>query len=407
MEDLKISWRNILRNRRRSFFTIMAIAFAAAILIFMLSFQLGSYEDMIKASVTLDTGHIQVMKKGYNDNIKIRKYIDEDKMILKKIEELDSVQAVSFKCEGFSLVSSKNRTKGVLISGVKPEKEIEVSRLHKTIIKGEYLDPDSYGMAICGYLLAKRLKINIGDEITILGQARDGSVAAGIVVLKGIFKSGIDAFDKDILQVNDSYFDDIFFMDGKKHRMVIVLDSIKNFEKTESEILSVINPKITDVLSWEKLLPGLKQSMNMDLISGFVLYFILIIVVAFSILNTFLMSILERKKEYGVLLAIGTTPEKLMKLILSESMLLSITGLVAGITAGAALTFYYSCTGIPIGDASGILSEYGLSDKIYPKLSWVSFFTGPFLIFITTFLTAFFPALKIKKLKPVEAMNSV
>jgi ABC-type antimicrobial peptide transport system permease subunit len=154
-------------------------------------------------------------------------------------------------------------------------------------------------------------------------------------------------------------------------------------------------------------MPGLKQSINLDLISGFIMYGILIIVVCFSILNTFLMSILERKKEYGVLIAIGTTPLRLIKFVLTESMLMTVTGLIIGMAAGTAVTLFFSSYGIGLGEASDMLSQYGISDRLFPKLTPVSLFSGPLLILVFTFLTALIPALKLRTLRPVEAIHSI
>ncbi|MCF8076669.1 MAG: ABC transporter permease [Desulfotignum sp.] len=410
MDDFRLSWRNIWRNKRRSALTILAIVFATALLVFMLSFQLGSYDDMINASVTLDTGHIQIMPTGYHADRKIRNVIDSPDKLLDTVKKLPSVKGAAARAESFCLASSDNRTKGVLISGVHPAQEQTVSRLSSSMKTGEYLATDDDDAAVIGLLLAKRLKLGIGDELTLLGQGRDGSIAAGIVTIKGIFQSGVDEFDRNVIQVPYSYFNDMFYMNHTAHRIVVLLDSLNTIENSRTAIaeqIDTIDTARLEMFTWDTLMPGLKQTINLDLISGFIMYGILIIVVCFSILNTFLMSILERKKEYGVLIAIGTTPLRLIKFVLTESMLMTITGLIIGIGAGTAVTLFFSHHGIGLGEASDMLSQYGISDRLYPKLTLVSLFSGPLLILVFTFLTALIPALKIRTLRPVEAIHSI
>lgn len=407
MDDFKLSWRNIWRNKRRSALTILAIVFATALLVFMLSFQLGSYDDMINASVTLDTGHIQIMPAGYHDDQKIRNVIDSPDKLLDTVKQLPSVKGAAARAESFCLASSDNRTKGVLISGVHPVQEQTVSRLSKSMKTGEYLAADDADAAVIGLLLAKQLKLGIGDELTLLGQGRDGSIAAGIVTIKGIFQSGVDEFDRNVIQVPYACFNDMFYMNHTAHRIVVLLDSLKPIEKTCTALASRIDRDRLKIFTWDTLMPGLKQTIRLDLISGFIMYGILIIVVCFSILNTFLMSILERKKEYGVLIAIGTTPLRLMKFVLTESMLMTLIGLIIGIAAGTAVTLFFSHHGIGLGEASDMLSQYGISDRLFPKLTLVSLFSGPLLILVFTFLTALIPALRIRTLRPVEAIHSI
>jgi ABC-type antimicrobial peptide transport system permease subunit len=156
-----------------------------------------------------------------------------------------------------------------------------------------------------------------------------------------------------------------------------------------------------------ELMPGLIEAIKMDLISGFIFYIILIVVVAFSILNTFLMAILERTREFGVLMAIGTKPNRLTKLLLMESATMTIVGIFIGITAGSLITLYFQVNGIHIPGSTELLREYGLPERMYPQLSLLSASIGPAVVLLITLLTALYPALKVRRLKPVEAMQAV
>ena len=262
-----------------------------------------------------------------------------------------------------------------------------------------------------GSLLARNLHVKIGDELTILGQGRDGSIAATVVTVKGIFNSGIDDFDRSSLQIPLKTFQEVYSMPGMAHEVVIVADSLSDVDRIKRTIQKDLSSLSTDqrlvILDWDELMPGLRQSIEMDLISGLIFYILLVLVVAFSILNTFLMAIFERTKEFGVLMAIGTTPGRLTKVLLIESMTMAAIGIAAGIFIGSLLTIYFQLHGLDISGASELLSQFGITGRIYPKLSWISATSGPAAVLIITFLAALYPALKVRKMKPVAAMRAV
>jgi ABC-type antimicrobial peptide transport system permease subunit len=154
-------------------------------------------------------------------------------------------------------------------------------------------------------------------------------------------------------------------------------------------------------------MPGLRQSIEMDLISGLIFYLLLLLVVAFSILNTFLMAIFERTREFGVMMAIGTTPGRLTKILLIESMAMTFVGVVVGILTGSLITIYFQSHGIDFSGASELLSQFGITGRMYPKLSLLSAVSGPLAVLVITFFTALYPALKVRRMHPVEAMRAV
>ena len=186
------------------------------------------------------------------------------------------------------------------------------------------------------------------------------------------------------------------------------LSDIPEIKRTLNGMLSLRDDRMPlKTLDWEELMPGLRQGIEMDLISGMIFYLLLILVVAFSILNTFLMVIFERTREFGVLMAIGTTPGRLTKVLLIESMTLTMTGIMAGIVIGSAVTLYFQSYGFDISGASELLSQFGISGRMYPKLSVISATSGPLAVLIITFFAALYPALKVRKMQPVEAMRAV
>lgn len=409
--ELKIIWRNIWRHTRRSILTIMAVVFATTLLVFMLSFQFGSYETMINSAVKIHTGHVQVQAEGYRDRMEMPRVVPDPAAVEKVIKHIPEVEAYTARANAFSLVSSRNRTYGVLLTGIDPDGEAQVSTLKKLIRRGEYLAPGDTDKALVGELLADNLKVDIGNELVVLGQGRDGSVAAAILTVKGIFRSGEDKFDRNAAQMPLGYFQDVFSMQGAVHEVVVLGRSLEAVGSIKEALGAGVRKIDHDgklvVLDWIELMPGLVQSIKLDLVSGLIMYVILIVVVAFSILNTFLMAIFERTREFGVLLAIGMRPGRLMKSLFLESMTITLIGIVLGILSGGLLTWYYQVHGIFISGTAEILSQYGLPERMYPQLSLLSVSVGAGIVLIITFLTAIYPVLKVRRLRPVEAMTAV
>jgi putative ABC transport system permease protein len=409
--ETKMAWRNIWRNPRRTILTVCAITFASVLLVFMLSFQFGSYETMINTAVKISTGHLQIQAEKYLEKKSIRFVISDPDKITAVLDHIPGVAAYSLRGQAFSLISSQNRTYGAVVTGVDPQREIRVSRMKKLIREGNFLGKYDTNQAVVGRLLAKNLRVTIGDELTLLGQGRDGSIAASVVQVKGIFSTGIDEFDRSAIQIPLATFQEIFSMGDAVHEVVVIAKSLSDVSRIKAKIQAALSGvssrKSLKTLDWQELMPGLRQAIEMDLVSGLIFYGLLIIVVAFSILNTFLMAIFERKKEFGVMMAIGTTPRRLTKVLLIESMTLTLIGIAIGILLGIGITYYFQLHGIDFASGSELLSQFGISGRMYPKLSLLSVSIGPFMVLFFTFLAALYPALKVRRLRPVEAMTAV
>jgi len=280
------------------------------------------------------------------------------------------------------------------------------------IRKGRFLsnadDSNDTVWALAGALLAKNLGVTINDDVTILGQGKDGSIAAAVVKIKGIYSSGIDDFDRSSIQIPLKQFQEIFYMQDAVHSIVIVCPSLSETplvkKRLQLELENRKGPNPLTILDWDELMPGLRQGIQLDMVNGFVFYLLLILVVAFSILNTFLMTILERTREFGVLMAIGTQPGRLTRLLMLESGLITFFGILLGIVLGGAITAFFQEKGIYFADAAELFKKFGISGRIYPRLSILSIFVGPATVFFITIISALYPSLKVRGLKPVQAL---
>lgn len=409
--DGKMALRNIWRNPRRSILTILAIAFATLLLVFMLSWQFGSYETMINTSVKMQTGHLQVQGDGYQENKEVRRVVPDPESVARILEEVPGVRAYTFRGRAFSLVSSNERTYGAMVVGIDPEREAGVSTIRSLIREGDYLDTGDGDLALVGELLSRNMKAKLGDELIVLGQGRDGSIAATVLKVKGIFSSGQDEFDRGIILIPLRTFQEVYAMHGAVHEVVAFgesLDVVPAMKRAVAEGIQNLEKRDgLRTLDWMELMPGLVEAIKMDLVSGFIFYIILIVVVAFSILNTFLMAIFERTKEFGVLMALGAAPGRMTKLLLMESASMTMAGVFLGVVAGSLITLYFQKQGILISGASDMLRQFGLPERMYPRLSLLSVAVGTGIVMVITLLTALYPALTVRRIRPVDAMKAI
>lgn len=406
----KIAWRNIWRHPRRSVLTMLAIVFSCVLLIFSVSLQFGSYDAMINVAVRVTTGHIKIQHKDYLEDRKIRLAIEHPGKVTAPLEKLPFIESFASRAHGFALVSSNGRTYGVSITGIEPDREQTISSIDDNIAQGSYVSSDESTGVIIGTSLADNLKVTLGDELVMLGSGYDGSFAANVLHVRGIFETGQPQIDRGILQMPLATFQETFSMGTAVHEIVILGRNLDVVPQLVTDIRNRLNKTVPDaplaVLPWQKLMPGLEQGIKMDMVTAWITYIILLIVVAFSIMNTFLMAILERTHEFGVLLAVGLTRTKLAWMVILESWFMTMMGIAGGILAGCAVTWYFSVHGIDFGNTE-LFARWGVPSVIKPQISLLSLGLGPGVVLVFTMLTALLPLRKIFQLEPAKAMKAL
>ncbi|MGD2173186.1 MAG: FtsX-like permease family protein, partial [Gammaproteobacteria bacterium] len=248
-----------------------------------------------------------------------------------------------------------------------------------------------------------------GDELTFLGSGYDDSFAAGVVRVAGIFTSGINDIDRGMAQVNLGYFQQVFAMQGRGHSVVIRAPNIEQVDTLAARIraLGIVDGKKVVLRNWEELQPGLKQAIQADMTSAWFMYMVLIVLVAFSVLNTQLMSVLERTREFGTMLALGLKPARLARLVMQETALMTGLGLVIGIAGGFLLTLYLSHAGFSYPGMKEMSERFYLPDRMYPAISLLSLTLGPAIVALGSLLASIYPATRLYRLSPVAAMRAV
>jgi putative ABC transport system permease protein len=413
--NLTLAWRNLWRHPRRTALTLAAIVFSDVLLVWMIALQLGQYDMMIDSTLRAFSGHVQIQAHGYLDKPQMHRTIPnainlaaEIRKALHDKESAPKASAhVSARALGFALVSSEERSYGAQIAGVQPQYEPKVSVIPGLIKQGRYLNGANSEEAVIGSVMARNLKVGVGDELTLLGSGKDGSFAAAVVSVVGIYDSGNTELDRYMVQVPLQYFQEVFSMRGSAHSIVITAASHEQSKVLTPWLRNHIKNDNLDVIMWERLQPGLKQAIQADFSTAWLMYGVLVALVAFSVLNTFLMSVLERTHEFGIMLALGLTPGKVGRLVWTESLFMALTGMALGIVAGAVFTSYFTIHGFSYPGMEELASKFNLPDRFYPQLDVVSLLLGPGVIFTATLLAALWPAARIHLLKPVEAMQAV
>jgi len=405
---LRMAWRNLWRHKRRTWLTVGAMIFSNLILVFSISLQLGSYRMMIDNTLKSYTGHMQIQREGYNDEPKMRSSIDAIIPLANEVRQLLGSDTVAARGVAFAMTSSEERSYGLQIIGVEPEYEPRVSTLPGLINKGRYFEDINAEEMIIGSVLARNLRVDVGDELTLLGSGHDGSFAAGIAIVSGIFESGIAEIDRSMAQLPIGYFQNLFGMDDRGHNIVINAPELSQAPSIQHSINDMLagRDKLV-VLDWEVLQPGLKQAIQADFTSAWFMYGVLIVLVAFSVLNTQLMSVLERTREFGVMMALGVKPARLGSLVITETVVMSGLGLAIGAVLGIAMTWYLSIVGFSYPGMEDMAQRFNLPDRMYPSLSLVSIMLGPSIVFLFSILASIYPAVRLFFLQPIAAMRAV
>lgn len=403
----RLAWRNLWRQPRRTLLSLLTIAFACTVTIFLLALQQGTYSTMKENVLKLYDGYAQVQPPGYADDPDLRKTIDNPQPLVQQLEGLPGISAVAPRAMTYAVLSHLDRSYGAAVVGVSPAAEPKVSALAHTVREGRYLQPSDDQAIVLGSDLARDLRVNIGDSVTLLGSDRDGSLAADLFKVAGIYDSGNDSLDRQLSEIPLSRFQADFAMGKRINTLVLGGPSLAAVNNALDQARGPVDNAGLTIQDWGGLEPGLKAAIELDASTSSLWYVSLIVVVVFILLNTLLMSVFERTREFGVLLAIGMRPGLLGGMVWTELALLALMGLVAGVVLGAIVTGWYSVHGLSLGGGEDLFAQWGLPGKMYPALSAFSLLAGPVAISACILLTGFIPYRRIRRLVPVTAMRAV
>ncbi len=412
---LAIAWRNLGRNRRRTWLVGGAIAFAIFLTVFFMSLQTGSYVVMTENATGFLTGHIQVQAPGYSEDPRMETTFSNAASVRAQVLANTNVIEAAPRALGYILASAGERSVGAQLVGVLPEAELALSSLPGFLVSGAYLSPESDPGALnessgfreeafIGQVLARNLGLSVGDELVLLGSQKRGGVATLVLIVSGIFSSGQTEVDRAVIQIPISTFQQAFELDDEAHVLAVKTRDVEQIAQVREELATTL-PTL-HVLDWPSLLPELDQAITVDRLGGRLFYGMLLIMVVFSVVNTFIMMVFERTREFGVLLSLGMRPWPIVGLLQVEALWLCLLGIIGGIAMAAITVIVLGEIGIPLGDSAELMKNFHLPDRMYPAFSIEANLISPIILLVLIQIAALFSSLRVLRMDPVLAMRS-
>jgi len=403
---LTFAWRNMWRNKIRSAVIIGAFGVGIFAAIFFFAFTNGMIDSRVNAVIGTEISHIQLHEKGFLDNEQLNLRIKNIDSVVAVISKIPQVQAVTSRDIINSMISSKETGIGAQINGIVPEKESAVTDLHKYMIEGKYLTMTDRNSMIISKRLMKKLKVKLGDKITLTLQTGKNNIKQNKFTITGIYETENMIFDDVNVFVCKSDLTSLAGIPQNEAHEVAIL--LKNNESTETITKSIADkfPDL-DVKNWLQISPDAGALVGAMNEYTYIFTIIILLALSFGIVNTMLMVIMERVHEIGMLMAIGMKQVKVFAMIISETVLLAITGGIAGVLLGWLTTSYFGKVGINLYFWKEAFGELGFSSFIYPTIDFSVIINNALLVFLAGMISALYPAWKAIKLKPVEAIRTL
>lgn len=404
----KLAWRNIWRNKRRTFITAASIFFAVLFSVFMNSIQKGAWVRMLDNIVNFYYGYGQIHKNGYWEDQNINEVFELTPEITSLPENIDGLSGVVPRLESFALGSYGTQTNGLLVVGVDPTIENGMTKLKDRMIEGEYLESDDKDVIIAEGL-ASLLSIKTGDTIVLISQGYHGLNAAGKYPVKGLLKFTSPDLNKRMLYMPLKECQYFFGADNLLTSIALKIDDSRDVEKVLKKVSDKLDREKYEVLGWKEMIPELVEAQKTDAAGNYIFLLVLYAIIGFGIFGTILMMVKERAYEFGVLVSVGMSRAKLAFMVWLETIILGLFGAMCGIVAAIPLVYYFKVNPIDFGGMSeemGAAYEKWGFDPVLPTImEFQLFFWQAFIVFVITSILATYAIWKVYRLKPVESMK--
>lgn len=401
---LAVALRNLLGHLPRTLLTVGAIAVGLASLIFLWSFNDGLHRNMLGNFQQAIIGSLQIHRQGFFKQPELSGYIQNPQLIVSALESSE-ITNYSRRLESFGLAASDDTTEGVMLIGMDPLTESRVTELDKRIGIGRFLQPeDSYAL-ILGATTANNLRVKLGDSVIIVGYDRYGVMVAESFTLTGIITSGEMGLDRGMAITSLSTLQEMVDMPGQVTTFAIRLPE-QRIAKAVEELHLRLQGEQLEIMPWYAMFPVMKEWVTLH--NGFLYLFVgvVLFIVLAGELNTLLLSMLERTREFGVLMAIGTTRQEVAALVVLEALMIGLLGTLAGLLLGFMIVFITGVTGIDLSILLGSTSRFYVDPLIYPQLNLEHFGITVIAILLTSVAAGFYPAWRTSLLQPAEAIRN-
>jgi len=400
----KVAWRNIWRNTTRSLVVIASVAAGLLAGMFLIAFFQGFVKQDVNNAVEAQLAHIQIHNPAFGDDKDVNDTITNASAIIEKLRKDVNVKSVSGRAITMGMISSSSTASGVEIHGVNPADEKNISSISQNVIEGVYFDGKRNEIVI-GKKLADKLGVKLHNKIVLTFQSKSGDLTAGSFRIAGIFRSRNSAFDEMTVFTN---FDDVAQLLGTGNGIHEIAILLKDGQKVDTLAAGYKSqyPKLL-VQTWGEIEP------EMGLLTGlmdqmmYIIMGIILLALMFGIINTMLMAVLERQREFGMLMAIGMNKPRVFIMVMLESIMLTCVGIPIGILLTIGIVDYFAKYGINMSAFSKALSQFGVGNYVYPELHSSMFLSVTIMTAITAILSAIYPAYKALQFKPAVAIHQI
>ena len=403
IQILKMAFRDLGRNRRRSFFSALAVGGGLALLILMASVIEGEMGGALENVIKLQSGHIQIRAATYDENKSSLKWEDlvaNPNEIANQIAALSQVKAATPRLYASGFLSSGNQSAGAKITGIDPLSAAN-DPYREGIISGSYLNPDDRDAVLIGKPMAEKLNLQVGDNVDLSLNTADGNVQDQTFVVKGIYTTNTYGFDSSTVFLPLTKAQAMTTTEDHASAIFVLLNDTA---LTDTVALALTVPANLEVKTWKDLNSLFVEWEAMAQSYIFIFYLIILAISASVIINTLIMSVYERTREIGILSAIGMRGGRIMTLFLAESSLLAIGGVIMGLIIGVLGTLYFNVNGFYVGNMG--LSGIAITDTVYAKLTVDNLINLTIMTFVVTMLAGLYPAVMASRMQPVEALRA-
>jgi len=407
----RLAWRNVWRNSRRTALTVAATVFAVFLVVVFVAMAAGVHGKMIEDSVRMHSGHLEVSGKGYLENRTLDQYVRLRPQLVTALDAQHELVGWAPRIDGFALASKGNATQGVMVLGLDRQREVTVSSLMSRVEKGEFLPAGVKRGIVLGGRLARNLGARLGDQVLLYSVAYSQEMAYELFTVTGLLKLPEPELDRRLSVISLRDAQDFFVYGNRVSEIALLAASADGLPALRERILRALprDPEApVEVHLWNEVMPELEQFIFLDDAGMYIMLVILVVVVAFGILNTLLMSVLERTRELGVLLALGLRPAAIFRVVYLESLLLAVVGLGIGLALALPTVLYMQGHPIPLaGDMAQATSWLGIEPVMTFKLKPLNPLGSVVTILGVAVVAALYPALKASRARPVDALRSL
>ena len=401
---LKLIWRNLWRNSRRTLITMASIAFAVLFAVLMKSFQDGVFNNLIKNVVGYYSGYVQIHQKGYWEEQVLDNCFALEDILTNKLQQNSQINVVVPRLETFVLISKENTSKGCMLVGTDAVKENNLTQLKRKLIKGSYFN-NKEDVVIIADGLAKRINAKVNDTIVLFGQGFHGAMAAGKFKVKGIVHLASPAMNDAFVYLPLLAAQYYLNAENRLTSISLGIDNPENGNTIVNDLKTTIGQKY-EVMAWQEMMPEIANHIRADGFSFYVFSGILYLIIGFGLFGTLLMMTVERTHEFGMLIAIGMKKSRLKIILLGETLMITLLGVVLGMLLSLPSVFYLQEKPIRFsGEIAKAYEQFGF-EAIFPaEFNLAIFFNQSLIILCMALLIGLYPLWFVNSLNPVNAMK--